>query len=182
MRKTVQTLLAVMLLFTMAVSASLPVFAARNSGKDGYIDVSSLYTKTNQFRNESNVWYWNPGNLSKTYFNTNSSNQLGSLTRDAALEETAKLRAKEICTRFSHTRPNGTRCFTAYPSYSSVGENIAMGQDNASEAINDWKETSNGYSQQGHRRNMLNPDYNAIGIAGYRHNGTIYWVQSFGQV
>lgn len=166
----------------MTATASLPVFAARNSGKDGYLDVSEVYRLTNQFRSEKNIWYWNPGNLSKTRFNTGSSDQLPALKRDSALEETAKLRAKEITVRFSHTRPNGTRCFTAYPAYQATGENIAMGQQSAKSVVNDWKESSNGYSQQGHRRNMLNPNYNAIGIAAYRKNGTIYWVQSFGKV
>lgn len=182
MRKTVQAFVALILFMIMTATASLPVFAARNSGGDGFVDVSNLYRMTNQFRDEDNVWYWNPGNLSKTSFNTNSSNQLTSLKRDATLEQTARQRAREIVYRFSHTRPNGTSCFTAYPGYQAVGENIAMGQENESAVMNDWKETSKGYSQQGHRRNMLNPQYNAVGIAGYRHNGTIHWVQAFGKV
>jgi hypothetical protein len=27
---------------------------------------------------------------------------------------------------------------------------------------------------------MLNPDFNRVGIAGYKVNGNIYWVQDFG--
>lgn len=187
LKKATQSILAAMLLLVMAVSTSFPAFAAVGfgnfgSGSDGYVDVSSLYRQTNQFRTSKNVWYWNRGNLSRTYFNTNSSNQLKAFKRDSALEKTARTHAKELSQRFSHTRPNGKDCFTAYPHYSALGENIAMGQSNAAEALNSWKETNNLYSGQGHRRNMLSKSYNAIGIAGYRHNGTIYWVQSFGKV
>lgn len=187
MKKTTQSILAAMLLLVMAVATSSPAFAAvrfgsSSSGSDGYVDVSALYRQTNQFRTSKNVWYWNPGNLSRTYFNTSSTKQLKAFKRDSALEKTARTRAKEISQRFSHTRPNGRDCFTAYPKYSALGENIAMGQKSATEALNSWKETNNLYSGQGHRRNMLSQDFNAIGIAGYRHNGTIYWVQSFGKV
>ena len=82
---------------------------------------------------------------------------------------------------FSHTRPDGTDCFTAFPDgLISKGENIAMGYATYADATDGWKETDDPYSGQGHRRNMLDADFNYVGIAGYKKDGYIYWVQDFG--
>lgn len=204
----VRGLLAALLTVLMIATSAAPVFACtpeqvldklgitiviepgnggntgdtRVKGKPGFIDVSAEYTALNNFRTEKNVWYWNQNNITKTYFNTNSSNKLGKLSRDTALENTAKVRAKEIVQKFSHTRPNGTRCFTAYPNYSALGENIAYGQRSVNEVMEAFKETNENYSGQGHRRNMLNPNFNCVGLACYRDaNGTLYWAQCFGR-
>ena len=162
-------------------------FTARSNqsgtSSSGYQNVSSAYTSLNNFRREKGVWYWNDDNRTKTVFNTNSSNQLGTLKKNAKLEETAKVRAKEIATKFSHTRPNGQSCFTAYPQMSAYGENIAAGQTSVEQVMKSWKEENESYNNQGHRRNMLNPDFNAVGIACYKAaDGTQYWVQCFGRV
>ena len=86
------------------------------------------------------------------------------------LEGTAKIRAKELVSQFSHTRPNGSVCFTAYPQgMMAMGENIAYGFSSAQAVTEAWKETNEKYSGQGHRRNMLSDDFNAVGIAGYIH-------------
>ena len=148
---------------------------------DGFVDASAAYRELNNFRTTKNVWQWNSNNKTKTYFNTNSSNKLYSLKKDSALEATARVRAKEIATKFSHTRPNGSSCFTKYPSMSYMGEIIAYGYSTAKSVTEAWKETNDKYSGQGHRRNMLNKKYNAVGIACYKKNGTYYWVQSFGR-
>ena len=114
-------------------------------------------------------------------YNSGNGKTLSALKRDSALEETAKIRAKELVDQFSHTRPNGSVCFTAYPQgMMAMGENIAYGFSSAQSVTEAWKETNEKYSGQGHRRNMLSDDFNAVGIAGYIHNGTIYWVQAFG--
>jgi uncharacterized protein YkwD len=55
-----------------------------------------------------------------------------------------------------------------------VGENIAMGQHNASEAVRDWMNSS------GHRANILNRRYTRVGTAAYVTSvGTIYWCMQF---
>lgn len=41
------------------------------------------------------------------------------MVRDVALEETAKIMAKELYKQFSHYRPDGTICFTAFPEKSN---------------------------------------------------------------
>lgn len=148
---------------------------------NGNVSVGNAYTLLNKFRTSKSVWQWNSNNKTKKYFNTNSKNKLKALKRDPALEKTAQLRAKEIATKFSHTRPNGKSCFTAYPSYSRKGENIARGYKSAYYATEAWKETNCKYSGQGHRRAMLNKDFNVVGIGCYKKDNMLFWVQCFGK-
>ena len=149
-----------------------------------FVDPSEGYAYLNAFRTEEGVWQWNNDDATKTVFNTNSTNQLKPLIIDSALEETAKTRAKEMAEagEMSHTRPNGEDCWTAFPDgLWAKGENIAMGQTSPKQVTEAWKETNYQYSGQGHRRNMLNSNFNSVGIAGYKLNGIIYWAQDFGK-
>ena len=147
---------------------------------------STPYSKLNAFRT-SKTWYWKKGNSSKKWVNSTSSNKLSKLKRDKKLEAVAKKRAKEISKEYSHTRPNGSGFWTAYPDeddgYYGVGENLCMqdGKPNASEMMELFKETDEKYSGQGHRRNMLDPYWNRVGIACYYEDGITYWVQCFGE-
>lgn len=176
MTKPANKFLSVVLSLLFAAALAVPAFAAP---ENGYVDTMDAYIELNNFRASNNAWYWNSDNKTKT----NVIGQLQSLKRDPQLEQTAKVRAKEIAQKFSHTRPNGTSCFTAYPSgLTAKGENIAAGQTSAKEVTEDWMETNNRYSGQGHRRNMLDSKYNAVGIACYVSGGTYYWVQSFGRI
>ncbi len=101
---------------------------------------------------------------------------LSALTYDSTLAKAADIRAKEIRTLFSHTRPDGRSCFTVLDevgySYRSAGENIAYGQRSASEVMNAWM------NSEGHRANILG-NYDYIGIGVYESGGTIYWSQFF---
>ena len=93
------------------------------------------------------------------------------------LMQAADIRAKELLQRFSHTRPDGTGCFTAVStSYRYIGENIAAGQSSPQEVVEAWM------NSQGHRENILNPNFDKMGIgyvyspnSEYRH----YWAQLF---
>lgn len=148
---------------------------------NGFINGDAAYDALNEFRTTANVWQWNKDNATKTVFNSTSGNQLKALERDSKLEETARVRAKELVDKFSHDRPDGSECFTAYPSkLSAAGENIAYGYPTAEAVTEAWKETDEGYDGQGHRRNMLNSIFKQVGIAGYMYRGRMYWVQSFG--
>nr|WP_325219478.1 CAP domain-containing protein [uncultured Oscillibacter sp.] len=101
------------------------------------------------------------------------------LTLNDSLSDVAQLRADEIVQSFSHTRPNGTSCFTALKeagiSYRTTGENIAAGQGSPASVMDSWM------NSEGHRANILNGDFTSIGIgyvkagSGYGH----YWVQMF---
>ena len=146
-----------------------------------FVDPSEAYDALNRFRCEEGVWQWNEDDATKTCFNTDDAVWLKPLERDAELEETAKIRAMELYKRYSHYRPDGTICFTIFPEgLLAHGENIAVGGTSAEEVTEDWKEVNDPYDGQGHRRNMINPDFNCVGIAGYRINGVVYWVQDFG--
>ena len=101
---------------------------------------------------------------------------LESLTYDSLLSSAANIRAVEIKSLFSHTRPDGSSCFTALDevgySYRKAGENIAYGQRSAEEVMNAWM------NSEGHRANILG-DYDYIGIGVYEKGGVIYWSQFF---
>lgn len=95
---------------------------------------------------------------------------------DAALEGSAVTRAAETSIMFSHLRPNGSDCFTAFPDgLYAGGENIAMGFSSAQDTFNQWKNSS------GHYANMMSPSFTHIGISCFY--GGAYgwcWVQTFG--
>ena len=101
---------------------------------------------------------------------------LKALTYDSHLSSAADIRAVEIKSLFSHTRPDGRSCFTALDevgySYRKAGENIAYGQNSANEVVTAWM------NSEGHRANILG-DYDYIGIGVYESGGVIYWSQMF---
>lgn len=101
---------------------------------------------------------------------------LSPLKKDTALMNTADVRAEELETLFSHDRPDGTKCYTAFPGgYSYRGENIAMGQQDPVSVMDSWMHSS------GHRANILNPNYDSIGVGYSAQDGTPHWVQNFGR-
>lgn len=103
---------------------------------------------------------------------------LPALTVDSGAASAAQVRAKEIASAFSHTRPDGSSFSTALKeagvSYSSAGENIAYGQQSPQEVMKQWMNSA------GHRANILNPDYTAIGVGHHETGaGVDYWTQLF---
>ncbi|MFC7439822.1 CAP domain-containing protein [Laceyella putida] len=58
--------------------------------------------------------------------------------------------------------------------YTMAGENIAAGQTTAEQVMESWM------NSEGHRANILNPDYTHIGV-GYVKGGDygVYWTQQF---
>ena len=103
---------------------------------------------------------------------------LDSLSVNQAAAAAANVRAREIEGAFSHTRPNGSSFGTALKeqgaSYRAAGENIAYGQRSAEQVMEGWMNSS------GHRANILNAQYTAIGVGVYRSaSGTLHWVQLF---
>ena len=87
------------------------------------------------------------------------------------IQDAADLRAREIQTKFSHTRPNGESCSTAVIpyGYSGCGENIHMGTTTPEAAMTSWM------NSPGHKRNILDTSYYGI-VVGYDSNA---WVQLF---
>lgn len=96
------------------------------------------------------------------------------LRMDSGLMDVAMQRAAETALLFSHTRPDGTICFTASPCMH--GENLAAGQNSlrkASEAVTAWR------NSPGHYANIITPDYLSIGIGCFRQGECTFWTQSF---
>lgn len=98
---------------------------------------------------------------------------LSRLTVSDELTRAACVRASEIVWQFSHTRPDGSSCFTV--SGAAYGENIAKGQSSADRVMAAWM------SSEGHRANILRESYGSIGVCALKVNGVIYWVQLFGK-
>ena len=105
-------------------------------------------------------------------------NGLSPLTVHTGAEKAAAVRAREIQTSFSHTRPNGSSFSTALTeagaSFAVSGENIAYGQKTPAQVMEAWMNSA------GHRANILNPSFRQIGV-GYAESasGTGYWTQLF---
>lgn len=93
------------------------------------------------------------------------------------LSEAATIRAGELKENFSHTRPNGTSCFTAMSEldiqYKAAAENIAYGQKNPESVMNAWMNSS------GHRANILSEKMEYIGVGVIYRDGVYYWSQFF---
>ena len=91
----------------------------------------------------------------------------------------AAVRANEIETYFSHTRPDGTYYYSIIDdTYSStyVGENIGAGVSSAEEVMELWMNST------GHRANILRKSHTELGV-GFHYDSNseykYYWVQHF---
>lgn len=182
-KRILSVVLALVMLITVFTAFDLTAFAAEETvtvnaaGTYYQSDVRKALSWVNTFRTGPDAWYWASDNTTKI-----TVSGLQPLTYDYGLEQIAMQRAAEIAASFSHTRPNGQSCFTATDSagHSSYGENIAAGYASGESVIKGWREDDKDYDGQGHRRNMLNRNFTAIGMAGFQYNGIYYWVQEFG--
>lgn len=101
---------------------------------------------------------------------------LAPLVMDQALTDAAMLRAAEISVAFSHTRPDGSKCFTAFPSVTQNtyrAENLASGGKTPEAVMQGWMSSS------GHKKNILSPNYTNVGIGCVEVNGKLYWSECF---
>ena len=107
-------------------------------------------------------------------------NGLEPLSTTKKMQKAAGIRATETESYFSHTRPDGTTCFSVLSEqdifYRSAAENIAAGQSSAEQVVNSW------WNSPGHKQNMMNASLTHLGI-GYSQNTNDYfrhyWVQLF---
>jgi uncharacterized YkwD family protein len=104
-------------------------------------------------------------------------NGLPAFKVDLSLSKMAHEKARDMSANnyFSHTSPTYGPPFDMMKqfgiTYNYAGENIAMGQQTPEEVVNAWM------NSEGHRKNILNPNYNYIGV-GYVAQGND-WVQDF---
>ena len=118
--------------------------------------------------------------INEVYEITNNYRSLvgvSSLTLDSSLVEAANIRVKELSDSFSHTRPNGSSCFTVLSelgiSYGTAGENIAAGYSSSQSVMEGWRSSS------GHYQNIISSKFKKIGIGVNIINNQYYWVQIF---
>lgn len=103
---------------------------------------------------------------------------LNAVTLDQNIASAALVRAKEIETSFSHTRPNGSKFSTALTeqgvTFKGAGENIAWGQKSPEAVMQAWM------NSEGHRANILNKNFTKIGVGYYQNaSGRNFWTQLF---
>ena len=88
----------------------------------------------------------------------------------------ARIRADEICKKYSHTRPDGRECNTAidrsFMINKSAGENIQARAESPSTAVENWM------GSKGHRGNILG-NYCYIGVGRRANVAETSWVQLF---
>ncbi|MER7463689.1 sigma-70 family RNA polymerase sigma factor [Streptomyces sp. NPDC097981] len=104
----------------------------------------------------------------------------GPLKEDSQLRAAAQGHSDDMAARdfFSHTNPDGAdpgkRTTAAGYSWSTYGENIARGQQNAASVMESWM------NSPGHRANILNCSFKDIGVGIHTGPGGPWWTQNFG--
>lgn len=104
---------------------------------------------------------------------------LSALATFDMLDEAVQIRADELTTLYSHTRPDGSKCFTVFEELGiprgAAAENIAAGYDTPEEVMEGWLNSA------GHYANIMNPAYNYIGVGFAAEAGGygFYWAQLF---
>lgn len=104
-------------------------------------------------------------------------NGLAPLKMLPRLNKAAKIRADETTERWSHTRPDGRDAFTVINDvdlkWNAIGENIACGQISPQNVVSAWMNSKD------HKDNILNKNYQYIGVGVAVSNGRYYWTQCF---
>jgi len=111
-------------------------------------------------------------NIERSYFG------LTPLGTTDAMHAAAALRSYEVSITFSHSRPDGSSCFTVFRELNIVSrahaENIAGNFTTAERVVNAWMNSPD------HRRHILNPIYTVSGVGIYVDSlGRSFWVQLF---
>lgn len=105
---------------------------------------------------------------------TRAAKGLPALVLDSGLLESAMQRAAENSLYYSHTRPDGSECFTIFNRGTRRSENIAVGYNSPQAVMNAWN------TSPGHYQNIIDPYVRSIGIGCFKDNkGNLYWVQLF---
>ncbi len=96
-----------------------------------------------------------------------------------SLSDVAEMRANELLSYYSHTRPDGRDFSTSYSEnsakYGYKGENIASGQFGPAQVTRDW------LGLKGHRANIVYPKFTHMGLAyAITPQGQVRWAQVFG--
>ncbi len=141
-----------------------PLSGPISSSRAENLDIKEIIKWTNYYRNQNGVT---------------------SLFENTKLDGAAEAKTKDmfLLQYFEHTSPTGKTASDLVTasgySYKYVGENLALGDfQNEKDLVDAWM------ASEGHRKNILNPDYKEIGVAAILDNyqGRETWisVQEFG--
>lgn len=155
MKKLFSILLSIAM--TLSIVTGLNITASANGIYNIQVEGVCDYIKANEILNIVNQ--------------RRSENGLSSLSMDTEMLNVAMDRAMETGIYYSHTRPDGSSCFTI--SSKLNGENIAVNYQTSESVMNGWMNSS------GHRANILSSNFKSIGIGCVKINSVYYWVQSF---
>lgn len=106
-------------------------------------------------------------------------NGLNPLAIDWQVSRVAQYKSDDMANNnyFSHTSPSYGTPFQMLKSfnvkYRTAGENIAKGQKTPEAVMTAWM------NSEGHRANILNPNYTHLGVGYTEKSGTTYWTQMF---
>lgn len=104
----------------------------------------------------------------------------GPVSEDPLLNKAALGHSEDMDARdfFDHTNPDGAdpgqRITAAGYTWSTYGENIAMGQQTPEAVMESWM------NSPGHRANILNCSFKDIGVGIHKASGGPWWTQNFG--
>jgi len=99
---------------------------------------------------------------------------LPALAWSDGLASAAQVRAQEITSYFSHTRPDGSSWWTVNSTL-QYGENLAKLYQSSSSVVDAWMNSPT------HRANIMDSNFATIGMAIYQtSDGSWYWAQEFG--
>ncbi|MBT2383073.1 CAP domain-containing protein, partial [Streptomyces sp. ISL-11] len=102
------------------------------------------------------------------------------VTENSTLDSAAQGHSDDMAARgfFNHTNPDGAgpgeRITAAGYRWSTYGENIAYGQQDAAAVMDSWMHSD------GHRKNILNCSFKEIGVGVNHAPGGPRWTQVFG--
>ncbi len=102
-----------------------------------------------------------------------------SFDKNATLQAAAEKRAKELATKFSHTRPNGyqwTSAISMKYDFKYAAENIACDFATPQQTVEAWMKSATTKSK------IISKKYNEIGVGVYLgKDGYLYWCAIFGK-
>ena len=99
---------------------------------------------------------------------------VGALSLNNTLSRISYVRATEISSTWSHTRPDGSSWSTVFDQYGvswggGIAENLAyISYSDAADVVYSWMNSS------GHKANILNGSYSEIGVGVYYSGGNYY--------
>ncbi len=158
-RKIISVILSVLLM--LGILSIAPAASAEVTNPDATIEITAT------------CYYEGAFDVLRLVNEVRTSEGLRPLKMNFQMMEAAMQRAAELSVYYSHTRPDGSPCFTV--NYDMFGENIAMGYSGSPVAVmNGW------VNSPGHYANIVGEDYDSMGVGLVVHNGECYWAQIFG--